>query len=107
MKSYDEQFDVLMEEFDFDKVLTVMRALDWTYFDGAPDDRKLREVVHSLWRSYRKWDAGASPDEEYPRYSACGGFELGVPSKDAPLKLSFIAEYAEDYDAVADWEDYE
>ncbi len=85
--TYEEAFKEVMEEFDFEKVVKVMRALDWKYFDGEPDEAMCKEVAYNLYQSAKyEWET-----DEYHSVSS-GGFEWMKRYRGAPLELRFVAE---------------
>jgi hypothetical protein len=75
-----EQLDYIMDEFDFDRVLTAMEALDWRWLGGTPTIGDLRREARRLLT-----DVYSTPD-----YSiiATGGF-TATQDSDGYLHLRF------------------
>jgi hypothetical protein len=72
MSDYLHKVDSILDEFDFDKVRTVMKALNWTYFDSeeVPTISRIYRMARSLLISAYT----AEPSQEWS--TACGGFEV-------------------------------
>lgn len=96
-----DDINSILDYFDFQRVLKVMTALDWTWWftDGVPEiwdvrkeaRQRLEEAVKGLIHSGEKrW------------FSACGGFlaeaEIEEGNPKIYLKLSFV---------VSEWDNYE
>ena len=93
-----ERIDQVMDSFDFEKVLKVMKVLDWKYADPDgtlvnPDIARLRRVARSCLRNAYRCSVKYGDDA-----SICGsgGFEARYDPADKEehemFTLRFIAE---------------
>lgn len=72
MSDYLHKVDSILDEFDFDKVRTVMKALNWTYFDSTEVP-----TISRIYRMARNLLIAAYAAEPSPEWAtACGGFEV-------------------------------
>ena len=79
-----EQVDLVIERFDFIKVHKAMRAVGWTYHDGAPTVGRLVNTARELLRSVA---------EHGHTSCATGGFTASA--QDDILHLEFCMEAAD------------
>jgi len=98
----EDMVNEVLAHFDFEKVHTVMKALNWTWRDeGTPDIRKLKESAE--YHLYGAIKQVLSPDNKEHHdvawQSASGGFKAMAwktkKGKLAKVQLEFI---------VADWD---
>jgi hypothetical protein len=87
--------DLLIDNFDFQKVHTHMALVGWTYFDenGTPTIRRLKERAKEGLKKVSK--AGERVSEW-----SCGGFEAKSYSDDRGnriIRLEFVIEEKEEY----------
>jgi hypothetical protein len=72
MSDYLHKVDSILDEFDFDKVRTVMKTLNWTYFDSTEVPTVSR--IYRMARNLLIAAYTADPSPEW--YTASGGFEV-------------------------------
>lgn len=95
-----DEIDSILDCFDFQRVLEVMTALDWTWWDtdGVPEIWDLRKMARERLREAVR---GLIRTGEKRYYSACGGFfaeaEIEEGNPKIYMKLSFV---------VSDWDNY-
>lgn len=87
---WEKQIEFVLDEFDFDKVQSVMEFLDWQWRNSSatsevPSVGRLRRIARTLLREACQSDSG---------YCASGGLEarrISDPEGDF-LSLSFVLE---------------
>lgn len=89
----------ILDEFDFQRVQTTMKALNWTYFDSAdayPSIAELRKMARNVLKSAQDY-----PDKDFCM-TGCGGFEaerhmfVGNPKKYYTLRFVVTEWHNED-----------
>ena len=90
METYQDAFHEVMAEFDFDKVLKAMVAVDWEYLDGVPTLERIKERARALFCSTNQWGGV----DGYHSVGS-GGFTWSQRGKGAPLVLRFTIEEVE------------
>ena len=88
----EQQIDVL-ERFNYQKVLTVMHALNWTWMGKKVTIEDLKRCGKEL----TDWVINRSNEADGIRSVSTGGFEARVDEYEFGYRLSlnFIVEYAE------------
>lgn len=88
-QKYDKLLEELLEEFDFDKVVRIMKLLDWTWYGepNSPTIDAMKDCIKGLYESIKQ-----NILKNVYCYSATGGFNLSFnPDEDQELKLVFEA----------------
>lgn len=94
-KYYEDKLQELIDEFDFERVHSVMKAINWTWAgDGIPNQDNMIAMVKCLYNSIKD----RVLKHEYC-YCASGGFKLSFnPNEDNELNLVFELESCSVYD---------
>lgn len=94
-KYYEDKLQELIDGFDFKRVHSVMKAINWTWTNiGIPDEDDMIAMVRSLYGGIRD----RILKHEYC-YSSAGGFKLTFdPDEDNELNLVFELETYSVYD---------
>lgn len=94
-KYYEDKLQELIDGFDFERVHSVMKTLNWTWTNiGVPSQDSMIAMVHSLYNSIK---------DKILKYEYCycssGGFKLIFnPNEDNELSLVFELEICSVYD---------
>jgi uncharacterized ferredoxin-like protein len=98
-KDVDDMIKEIMDEFDFDRVETVMDALDWKWRGETPTIEDLKDEAERLLRGAAESRLGAFKNEHHgvAIINACGGFEARAfcnedKTKITGLDLAFVVE---------------
>lgn len=94
-KYYEDKLQELIDGFDFERVHSVMKTINWTWTNiGVPSQNDMIAKVHSLYSSIRD----RVLRHEYC-YCASGGFKLTFdPNEANELRLVFVLETCSVYD---------
>jgi hypothetical protein len=94
-KYYEDKLQELIDGFDFERVHSVMKAINWTWTNiGVPNENDMIAMVHSLYNGIRD----RVLNHEYC-YCSSGGFKLIFnPNEDNELRLVFELETCSVYD---------
>lgn len=88
MTNYQDQIDLIMDTFDFEKVKQTMNALDWEW--ASPDGSSSVPDIYTIKRTARDYlKQAANSGEGF----SCGGFKVEI--RDGCLDLYFIVEDSE------------
>ena len=83
---FDKQIEDILENFDFDRVLIAMRALDWQWascYGRSPSSKEMKAFTREyLERISEEW-------EQERREISCGGFKVEI-HEDGAMVLSFV-----------------
>lgn len=85
---WQEMQDEIMDNFDFEKVHTVMTALDWRWCstNGVPEKSDLRRSARKMLRDCVELNRGGT-----------GGFKVSIDRENGILTLLFVVE---EWDAI-------
>jgi hypothetical protein len=93
---WQEQIDEIMDNFNFERVHTCMKAVNWTWWNGGEDDESGVPSVAKLRKRSREhlWSVANHRNKE--RIISSGGLEA-QKYENGSLSLRFVLEEHEIY----------